>query len=506
MFFTSTKLKWINLLCLLCTGVCLKAQVDQTKRIEIAIRQDFESHNLLPLDTSGIILYRSFTDATGYNLELTKLDTALRIVWKGAVPFPKDFTLVKTNTANGKVYFFFKGGKKNLDYMVVTADPKDGRYSSSLISNQVQFNATEFVATDHAIIIAGYFNFRPIAVHYSLISGLTRLLPGFLNEPGELIQIKTYEEGSVDIVISAKNASRKKCIWVKQYDKIGDLIKTVVIEPEENKNLIFGRLANQVDNSQIVAGVYGRNTQYARGVFVAVVNPFGEYIIHYYDFADLKNFFHYMRAKQEQRIKNRIGRRNIKGKKTKFNYRLIVHDLIPYKDQFVMLGEAFFPRYSSRSFGGPVNRNFAPTTYGITNQYNYPNRSDIVFDGYQYTHAVTIGFDKNANLIWDNSFEINDIKVFQLEQFVKIFSGQDHILLAYLFENKLRTKIIQGDQVVEGTVQNPIKTYDGQFDIDTRLGKLEYWYENYFLVYGVQTVKSSEGIHKVFFINKMRAH
>jgi hypothetical protein len=254
-----------------------------------------------------------------------------------------------------------------------------------------------------------------------------------------------------------------------------------------------------------VAGVYGRSTEYARGIFLAQINPYGEYLIHYYSFGDLKNFFHYMRARREQRIKDRVERRKIKGKKTRFNYRLAVHELVPYKDQYILLGEAFVPHYSNRYPGGAMNYIYYPRRYGI----NDPNRNysnSTIFDGYQYTHAVTIGIDKNANLIWDNSFEINGIRVFELDQFVKIFAAQDHILLAYLFENKLRTKIIHDDQVIEGTVQNTLKTYDGQVGIETRKGKLEYWYDNHFFVYGIQAIKSSEGMHKVFFINKLRAH
>ncbi len=507
MYFTSTKLKWINFsYFFFCLCISSYAQVTQTRRVEIPIDQDFESHHVITLDTSGIVLYREFSAPEGGQLELIRLDTALKRVWKGYVPFPKDFKMVKAKAANSKIYFFFRGGPKDSDFFAMISNPADGSYSKVLIKNQVSFNATEFVASNEAIVLAGYFNFRPIVLHYSLLEGKTRVLPGFLNEPGEIVQIKTYPEGNIDVVISAKNASRKKCIWVRHFDKAGDLIKTVVIEPNENKNLIFGRIADQVNTNQVVAGVYGRNSTYARGVFVADVNSAGEYVIRYYSFAELKNFFHYMKAKREQRIKNRIERRRVKGKKIKFNYRFLVHELIPYKDQFILLGEAFFPRYTNRSFNSPAGRSLSPWTYGMTNTYYNPYRSDVVFDGYQYTHAIAIGFDKNANLAWDNSFEINGIKVFQLEQFVKIFAGQDHILLAYLFENNLRTKIIQGDQVIEGTVQSPIKTYDGQEGIDTRLGKLEYWYRNHFFVYGVQTVKSNEGEHKVFFINKLRAH
>ena len=212
-----------------------------------------------------------------------------------------------------------------------------------------------------------------------------------------------------------------------------------------------------------------------------------------------------MKARREKRIKERIERRKIKGKKIKFNYRLMVHELIPYNDQFIMLGEAFFPRYSNRS-SSPYGGSYSPWNYGMPVPYYRTYGTDLVFDGYQYTHAVAIGFDKKANLVWDNSFEINGIKVNQLEQFVKIFPTPDHILLAYIFENAIRTKIIRGDQVIEGTVQSSMDTNNNKETTRTQNGKLEYWYGDHFFVHGVQYIKNNDNTRKVFFIAKLRAH
>ncbi len=183
----------------------------------------------------------------------------------------------------------------------------------------------------------------------------------------------------------------------------------------------------------------------------------------------------------------------------------MVHELIPYNDQFIMLGEAFFPRYSNRS-SSPYGGSYSPWNYGMPVPYYRTYDTDLVFDGYQYTHAVAIGFDKKANLVWDNSFEINGIKVNQLEQFVKIFPTPDHILLAYIFENAIRTKIIRGDQVIEGTVQSSMDTNNNKETTRTQNGKLEYWYGDHFFVHGVQYIKNNNNTRKVFFIAKLRAH
>jgi hypothetical protein len=508
MFSTSTKLKWTSLVIVLIGVVFVShGQVMQDGRYEVGISQDIESHQIVSLDTSGLLLYRHFIGPDENQVELTRLDTALNKLWHGFLHVAKGFSFAHAMAEGSKVYFFFKGppGK---GYLVFLVNIKDGSYFSANLKIAVPFNAAQFAVSKESILIGGYFNYRPIVLHYLVRADKSRVLPGFLNEPGELIQIKTYNNGNVDVVVSAKNSSRRKCIWIRHFDMNGDLIKTTILEPNENKHLIFGRATKMIDNNQIIAGVYGRNSTYVRGIFVADVNAYGEYKIHYYNFADLKNFFHYMKAKREKRIKERIERRKIKGKKIKFNYRLMVHEVIPYNDQFIMLGEAFYPRYTNQAFpggAGSANSN-SPWIYGMSSSASRTYGSNLVFDGYQYTHAVAIGFDKNAELVWDNSFEINGIKVFQLDQFVKIFTAPDHIVLVYIFENAIRSKIIRGDQVLEGTVQTPMGSNDGSQIINTKAGKLEYWYGNHFFVSGVQSVKTVESVRRVFFINRLQAH
>ncbi|HTH54457.1 MAG TPA: hypothetical protein VL728_00340 [Cyclobacteriaceae bacterium] len=481
-------------------------QVEQNGRYEVSINQDAEAHQIISLDTSGLLLYRNFVGPVENQLELTRLDTALHQLWHGYVSWSKEYNFAQVVAHGEKIYFFFRGlpGK---GFLALAINIKDGSYITANIKITVPFNATHFVVSKESILIGGYFNYRPIVLHYSMRTTTSRVLPGFLNEQGELIQIKNYNNGNVDVVTSAKNSSRRKCIWVRHFDGNGDLIKTTILEPEEKKDLIFGRATKMMDNNQVIAGVYGRSSTYVRGIFVADINAYGEYKIHYYNFADLKNFFHYMKAKREKRIKDRIERRKIRGKKTKFNYRLMVHELIPYKDQFIMLGEAFIPRYSNRSTGGGMGNTFnSPWNYGMSGTASRIYGTDLVFDGYQYTHAVAIGFDKKAELAWDNSFEINGIKVFQLDQFVKIFPTPDHIVLVYIFENAIRSKIIKDDQVIESTVQTPIVANDGGQILGTRSSKLEYWHGNHFIVSGVQIVKTPENLRKVFFINRLKAY
>lgn len=483
-------------------------QVEQTTRWEVGVPgNNDEVYSVASIDSLGLIVYSKLIGTEVDQLELIMLDTALHEKWKGYITIERGLAVAQTTFRKNSFYILLRNVRL-ASFVMIDLDLRTNQYKTHIIKNAIPFIPTEFDSTEGAVLIGGYFNYRPLVLHYSLTLKKSKILPGFFNEPGELTQMKITPDGSIDIIVSAKNYEKRKSLWIRNYNNEGDLIKTTVLESHEKRNLIFGRSVKMPNNEQVVAGVYGRNTEYSRGIFVATINPFGEYTTRYYNFADLQNFFHYLKANQERRIKKRIDRRKVKGKSTKFNYRLLVQELIPYQNQFIMLGEAFYPKYVYRqSYGnafGPYNSSRGYSNYS-------PYRNDLIFDGYQYTHAIVIGFDASGKVKWDNSFEINDAKSFKLEQFVKIAPAEDHIDLLYLFENLIRTKVIKGNEVLEGKTADELKVFSDEGVVtkgDAKTSHLDYWYGHHLFASGVQTIRRTKSrkeqpFKKVFFINKI---
>ena len=487
----------------------VSAQLVQSGRLELPILDDqFEKVRAANLGENGMMLYRRIVGKKEDQIELIKLDTALKENWKGYITISKNLNLLRVQYRAEILFMLLKdrdyiGG----DFQIVAVKLSNGNYGSYSVKNLIPFNPTEFIITNQAVMIGGYFNHTPIVLYYSFTLQRSKVLPGFFNAPGELDQLKTYDDGSVDVIVSARNLEKRRSLWIRNYDSQGELIRTTILQPEEGKNLIFGRSVKLPSGEQIVAGVYGRYTEYSRGIFVAGIDSVGQYSIKYYNFADLKNFFSYMKAKRQQRVKDRIERKTVHGKKIRFNYRFLIHDIIPYQNQYIMAGEAFYPHYS---YPNQYFSNYRSNPYSMMIPGFYSNplvRSDLIFDGYQYTHAVVIGFDESGKLRWDNSFEINDIKTMQLEQFVEVRPEKDRIVLMYLFENKLRTKIIHNNEVLEGKNQDVIKTNYASETVEIRTiesEQLDHWYGSYFFAYGIQRLKHQAGsTRRVFFINKI---
>lgn len=497
-------------LCCWFISLGLSAQIVQRGQYELPlIDQEASKFNITGLRESGLVFYRQISGRENDQLEVIRLDTAFQEIWKVYIDVNKSQSLLHVDQHADSLFLLFKdriylGG----DFQLASMRLGNGDYVIHNIKNLIPFNPSEFIVTQKAAWIGGYYNYRPIVLHFSFSKARSRVLAGFFNSPGELDQLTSDASGNIEVIVSARNLEKRKSLWIRNYDSEGELIKTTIVRPEENKNLLFGRSTHLEDGDQIVAGVYGRFTDYSRGIFIANINPIGEYSIGYHNFSELHNFFTYMKSGRQKRIKERIERKNTEGKKIKFNYRFLIHDIIPYQGQFIMTGEAFYPHfhYSSMTYSSGFQNAFTST--GQANSFSsVPGRSNLIFDFYQYTHAVVIGIDKNGNILWDNSFEINDARSKQLGQFVKVKAEKDRIVMLYLFENTLRSKVIKGSEVLAGKTLVALKASSDGDAVDSRSSEnesLDHWYGDNFYASGVRRVSHKAGPwQKVFFISKI---
>ncbi len=481
-------------------------QIEQASRYEYPVAGIDAGFEVIPAGNSGLFTYRSFSFNQTQSVELTKLDTALSVNWSGFLPLENGGEIISKLIYKEKLHLLSRiRNKTEFFFELYSIHIESGNYSRIQINPYIAFNPTEFKVTDYGVIIGGYFNSVPLAIFYDFQSQRSKILPGLFNTAGDLTHIKILENGYFDVLISAKNYMRQNTIWVKNYDQNGNLLISYALDPEDKKSLLFARSLKTMNNTEIIAGVFGnKSSEYSKGIFIAAIDPSGLQKLRYYEYADLENFFQYMKAKREHRVKNRIERRKIKGKKNRINYRFLIHELVPYNDHYILLGEAFYPKYRQvdRNYG-----NFFTSGYGA----NTIIKDGRIFEGYHYTHAAILCFDKTGKLLWDNSFEINDVKTFTLEQYVKLEMNDDKIDLIYLYENQIRTKVIQNETVLEGKSTAPLQTLN-ETDIIAKSkanNSLEYWYGGYFVAFGTQQIESMESSgaprkRNVFFINKVR--
>lgn len=494
-FFISIKFLLVSL----CINVSVYGQFAQTDRVELPLVTG-QSYEISALSDSSLVLYQMGRTPENLILSFIQLDTALQKIWDGIIPINREFQFSKQYTHQQTTHFLLNSNR--FEFKILSVDFKNYQYSLYDLQTLIPVNITEFKVSDYGALIGGYFNQVPIVLFFEFASGLVKVLPGLFGEQGELNQIEFYDDGSFDILLCSRYFTKQKTIWIKSYTKQGDLANQIPVFASDQRSLLFGRSVQINQTQKVVVGVFGnRYSEYSKGLFIANLKDEEVTKINFYNYTDLENFFKFLKAKKEARLKTRIERRKQKGKKSHRHYRLLVHELFSQDNQVILLAEAFYPKYKQAdNFGG-----YFP---GMPTTGRYRSNYDRIFDGYRYTHAAVLGIDKNGNLIWDNCFEINDVKTFELEQFVKAVPTKSKINLVYSFENTLRFKSIQGNKVIENKNTVPIKSFSQNTNIvSSENTKVTRWYGNILLAYGVQeiSINLNAATARVFFINKLES-
>lgn len=484
-------------------------QVAQPNRFEVEMDIFDDPYEVLSGEESGILLYRAMDKfKSGQELwEFVKLDTALREDWSKEYYIDLDYEYRGYDYHSGNFSLLFEINQYNThDLMLIQLNAVTGDTTYHRIKNLVAIELHEFEMSRTAAIIGGYYNNNPVVIHYDLATKKTRVLPGVYGDKTEIVQLKV-EGDYIKILASTRTLDKKNTLALKTYDRNGEYLYNYVFEPKDETGLIFGRIANTGFDANLICGTYGhRRSDYSRGLFLARHRENEKQELEYFDFADLENFFTYMKAKRQTRISNKISRKKIKGKKAKFNYRLLVHDVLENDGNFIMIGEAFYPRYESTSYYSGYGSSWG--------RYSGGGQTVSSFAGYKYTHAVIVGFNKQGKMLWDNSFEIEDVQTFALEQYVHADAYDDKIVLLYLYNDEIRTKVISGSEVLEGKSFDNVKL---SFEDDVAkaknnnydaIGGLEKWYGHNFIAYGMQKIKNlrDSGVklnRRVFYVNKV---
>jgi hypothetical protein len=481
------------------------AQLQQPQRIELVLdEEEDESFEVVSAGEKGIVLYREVRNRETKmerKYQVVLIDTALNKAWEKDYYVHLKYIQIGFEYADDYFYLLFQRNTESLkaDLYVLRINLHTQAPETFIIERDYAMELSEFEVVGNTLIFGGYANSVPTIITYKFGQAQAKVLPGFFNDKSQIQHLETDDDHKTfNVLLAFRTNDGRKTISFKSFDQEGELIKNINLQPSDENSLLFGRAVSLEGDVDLIVGTYTRKrSDMSRGIFLARISPEGDQEINYYNYADLKNFFSYMKAKRQKRVEERIKRRKIKGKKNKFNYHLLVHEVVPWEGKFIMVGEAFYPKYAQSSFYGGY--------------YSYGTNYGMAFEGYKYTHAVVFGFDRRGRLIWDNSFEINDVTSYTLDQFVQVSLSDEDMALVYMYENEIRTKIIEGNDVIEGKTFNELELSFEDDIIDqneSEYGGLEKWYDGHLFAYGIQKIKNVKGEEvrserEVFFINKI---
>lgn len=298
--------------------------------------------------------------------------------------------------------------------------------------------------------------------------------------------------------IVAVDSKKKMNVFLFKFDDKADLISTIDLSKEIDKNIEEISSTKITDGKYICTGTYSeKKLSNSQGIFISQISDNKVDFIEYHSFFDLKEFLSYLPERKEKRIKKRHKRKRAKGKNIGKSYRIADHDIITLSDGYLFIGEAFYSTSFCTTLSSGVN--------GVS-------ITTCSFAGYEYTHAVIVKFDKNGKLLWDTSFDMTQTyKPFYVKRFITVSeSDEQGIRLVFSSGKNINSKYIDYKGMLEKEeLKEEIETAFESDKTKWALSDISYWYDDYFIVFGEQKIKNKEGKtskkkRKVQFINKVK--
>jgi len=433
------------------------------------------------------------------------LDTALNQNFEKEIPLNKNFIFKKFAYSNNQLVLFFQTGIEFSEEMLfITFNINDGNFNAYTYTNLVPMVITHFEKKNNAVIFGGNVKNKTVVILYDFSTEKALVLPGIYNLRSSLIKIvpKAVDD-SISIITSELNHDKSYGIRIRTYTANGELSSTKTVNFSDKLSLTNGRLITKNDGDKNLVGIYTNNKKYelSNGFFISNLNETSKNKITYYNYSELENFLNHLPERRKNRIKKRVSRKKLNGKKSNFNYQLILQEVIRKKGHNILIGVVYNTQFNTGS--GQYILNLSNPTL------NRAFEKHGKF--YKYTHAIIVCFNDNGEVLWDNNIEINDLESTPLEKVVHVSFSGDHTSMLYIDNQEIKAKVIRKNETLKVNISQKLKLlhkHDELIESYKFLGGLEKWYGNNFYAYGVNEVKNLRDQNiklnrKVFFINKI---
>ena len=494
----------------------------QTARTELFLEQSSSEVHVqaLPADSTVVLLVgreRPLSNKSYFAFQ--QYDQSLHLRNEVALEVPDEFDFTRMCAEGNTVFALFTSHSNPGRLWAAAYNGRIGQVKTQPFETRLSRDVVELKALDGRLFATVLLNdqLHVSALLLDIASGQMQYLSSIYEPlPTQLTFVADAASRRAEYVLSQTNG-RKSRLLLKRLTDRGQLVSSEFVQAESDRSLITAQLTPPQDTTaRLLMGTYSlRNPSFAQGLFATDLRPAaGTGIkppLRFYDFLRLKHFFDYLKPRRQVRLRERNERRAARSvSPMRWRYRLLLHELLPQPDGgYVLVAEVYYPHYRYNSYSnyvGPFNN--------IGNQFGSSNYgSSRVFDGYQTTHALVCGFDRSGTLLWDNTFVVENLRRYELEEAVRLQTLPDgRLVLAYLDEEKLRYKLVNRAESSPNDQQVPLQTGVGpnatlastERISNTSQADILPWFGSRFVATGYQRVRAANGPDReVFFLNSV---
>ncbi|GAB2848963.1 hypothetical protein [Hymenobacter ruber] len=492
----------------------------QPARTELPLERHESEVHVQPLaadSTVVLLLGRDRPLSSKTKFAFQQYDRDLHLRQELPLEIAEEFDFARLCAEGTTVYALFTSHNTPGRLLVAAFDGRVSQTRTQTFDTKLSREVVELKALDGRLFATVLLNDQQhvTALLLDVATGQMQYLPSVYEPlPTQLTFVADAASQRAEYVLSQTNG-RKSRLLLKQLTEKGQLLSSEFVQAESERSLITAQLTPPQDTTaRLLMGTYSlRDPTYAQGLFATDLrggaNTGAKPPLRFYDFLHLKHFFDYLKPSRQARLRLRTERRLARSvPPLRWHYRLLLHELLPQPNGgYVLVAEVYYPHYRYNSYGSYTG----PLYSGIGNQYGSPYGSARIFDGYETTHALVCGFDRAGNLIWDNTFVVENLRRSELEEAVRLQTLPDgRLVLAYLDEDKLRYKVVRGAESSPNDQQVPIQIGAGPADngaehaTETSQADLLPWFGSRFVATGYQHVRVEHGKDRdVFFLNSV---
>lgn len=296
---------------------------------------------------------------------------------------------------------------------------------------------------------------------------------------------------------SKKNSGKRTNTYLAIVDCDRGINKVVDINSKISNTLLTVSGSRNKDGNYVLTGTYTTKlkSEMAEGLFISEIENERVKFVEYNGFSQFEEFLKYLPERTQGRIEKKKEKKEKAGKEVTFSMRAIHHPLVSNDDAYFILAEYFYPTY----------RTVTRTLNGQTTTYTE-------FDGYRYTHASLVKYDLEGKMQWDRTFELTpSYKPFYPIRFITMAKKEknESITMVFCSRNRIVSKGIRYSGGIEyEKVSEEIETGIEGDKTKRSFSDVDFWYDNFFLVHGFETIKNTTGDTKrkrhVYFVSKLK--
>jgi hypothetical protein len=507
------------LLLLISTSIALISQDIQPVRLEVPSDINAESFHVEILGKKGVLIFYESNEATNENQRkwfFGLFDTSLHQQWLKFIPLADKLEFAESKQSDGKLFLLFRNASRGRS--------EDGAYeivAFNLLSNAFTKVTGIFPSKAEIVGFEVIGNTGCIALNLKqdksdlLLIDLTlgditpiHILPEFstfvIRLHADKVSGKFYVGLKVnrdnryitDEILRFSSGGAQEQDYNIQIDQGIKSLNNYVIIPSKNNQLriigIYDIVTKRINSFR---DLQGSEAAKSVGMFYLQFDKGQQSVLKFYDFMTLDNL--YGSAETSTMNYNKINANGLnEGKKNSSSYyHLLGPQVLKTGNEYLFSVEVYQPYYTTETrmeydfYGRPI-----PSTYQI-------------FAGYDFYDVITVGLSSDGEMIWNNDFNINDLRSYKLERQSFVFVDNEFVSVAYVNNGKIILQTAEGPSDI-GTDETKIDSKYGRDRVtEDNFNHIKFWYDKYFLVYGYQKLKNRTmedgSTRSAFYVNKV---